>query len=77
MGSRNSARCPRDGEHSSSLSEWVTNRGFDERVYLYEPCSHDGGRDTYDDGIYQDGLALSLSDDGGGVLGASFDLQGD
>ena len=67
------------GVCAGAIGARVTDRGSDERVYLDELCSHDTGRDTYDhgDGIYQDDLALSLSDDGDGVLGATVDLQHD
>jgi len=59
-------------------SQLFTNRAFDDKVFAGKPYAEDTGRDTYndDDAIYQDGLELTLSDDGDGVLGVmTFDAQ--
>lgn len=52
-------------------TQLFTNREFDEKVHAARPYSEDPGRDIYNetDGIYDDALEMTLSDDGDGVLG--------
>jgi protocatechuate 3,4-dioxygenase beta subunit len=52
-------------------SQLFTNREFDEKVYAEEPYASASGRDVYNesDSIYEDGLGLTLTEDGEGVLG--------
>ena len=59
-------------------TQLFTNRTFDERVHAGAPYAEDAGRDVYneDDGIYAEGLELTLSQDGDDVLGVmTFDVQ--
>ncbi len=59
-------------------TQLFTTREFDDKVYAGAPYSEDTGRDTYNDtdSIYEDGLELSLTDDGDGVLGVmTFDVR--
>lgn len=59
-------------------SQLFTNREFDEKVYAAKPYSEDTGRDTFNDtdSIFEEGLELTLSDDGDGVLGVmTFDVE--
>ena len=59
-------------------SQLFTNSEFDEQVYAEEPYASDSGRDVYNesDGIYEDGLELTLSEEGDGVLGVmTLDVQ--
>lgn len=51
---------------------------FTEAVYTTEPYASAGGRDTFNDndGIFDEGLVLTLSEDGDGTLGlATFDVN--
>ena len=59
-------------------TQLFTTREFDDKVYAGAPYSEDTGRDTFNDtdSIYEDGLELSLTDDGDGVLGVmTFDVR--
>jgi protocatechuate 3,4-dioxygenase beta subunit len=59
-------------------SQLFTNREFDDKVFADPPYAGEGGRDVYneDDGIYDETLELTLSEDGDGVLGVmTFDVQ--
>jgi protocatechuate 3,4-dioxygenase beta subunit len=59
-------------------TQLFTTREWDEQVFATAPYSADSGRDTFNetDGIYEDGLALTLSEDGDGVLGVmTFDVR--
>ncbi len=59
-------------------TQLFTNREFDERVFAREPYASDPGRDTFNDsdGIYEDGLELTLTEEGDGVLGRlTLDVQ--
>lgn len=59
-------------------TQLFTTRKYDDKVYASAPYAQGGGRDTYNDAdsIYEDGLELSLSDDGDGVLGVmTFDVR--
>ena len=59
-------------------SQLFTNSEFDERVYAEEPYASDSGRDVYNesDSIYEDGLELTLTEEGDGVLGVmTLDVQ--
>jgi protocatechuate 3,4-dioxygenase beta subunit len=58
-------------------SQLFTTREFDDKVFAAQPYAGDSGRDTFNDtdGIYEDGLELTLSEDGDGVLGVmTFDV---
>ena len=59
-------------------TQLFTTREFDDKVHAGAPYAEDTGRDTYNDtdSIYEDGLELSLTDDGDGVLGVmTFDVR--
>ena len=59
-------------------TQLFTNQEFDDKVYASAPYAEDAGRDTYNDGdgIFEDGLELTLSEEGDGVLGVmTFDVQ--
>jgi len=59
-------------------TQLFTNQAFDERVHAAGPYAEDAGRDTFNDGdgIYEDGLEMTLSEDGDGVLGVmTFDVR--
>jgi protocatechuate 3,4-dioxygenase beta subunit len=59
-------------------TQLFTNREFDEQVHTAAPYAEDIGRDTYNDtdSIYEEGLELTLSEDGDGVLGVmTFDVR--
>jgi protocatechuate 3,4-dioxygenase beta subunit len=59
-------------------TQLFTTREYDDKVHAGEPYSAHTGRDTYNDtdSIYDDGLQLSLTDDGDGVLGVmTFDVR--
>lgn len=58
-------------------TQLFTTREFDERVYAEPAYAAAAGREVYNegDGIYEQGLELTLSEDGNGVLGVmTFDV---
>ena len=59
-------------------TQLFTDREWDEKVFAEAPYSEDTGRDTYNDtdGIYDESLVITLSEDGDGVLGVmTFDVD--
>jgi protocatechuate 3,4-dioxygenase beta subunit len=65
-------------KQTALTTQLFTNREFDERVYAREPYASDPGRDTFNDsdGIFEDGLELTLTEEGDGVLGRlTLDVQ--
>jgi len=59
-------------------TQLFTTRAYDDKVFARAPYTEDPGRDTFneDDGIFDESLVMTLSDDGGGVRGVlTFDVQ--
>ena len=59
-------------------TQLFTNREFDDEVHARKPYSEDAGRDTFNDtdGIYDESLEMTLSQEGDGVRGVmTFDVR--
>ena len=59
-------------------SQLFTTREWDDKVFASGPYAGESGRDVFneDDGIYDETLEMTLSEDGDGVLGVmTFDVQ--